>query len=415
MQTLDLSALVEQAIVANQGYAEQFKIAYVLDSQDTEIQDTEIQVHGDSDRLNQVLLNLLSNAAKFSPPASTVKISIETPRSGWVRVSVQDQGSGIPESFRSRIFQKFAQADSSDTRKKGGTGLGLSISKAIVERHQGQIGFDCPESGGTTFYFELPQLIHPVKRSAPSVPSPGRILICEDDPDIANLLSLMLREGGLISDIAYTAAEAKAKLAAGYYVAMTLDLALPGQDGISLIQELRQQEATATLPIVVVSAKAQQGRENLSGSSFKVIDWLDKPIDQNRLMLSLNQALHKRSNLRPRILHVENDEDILQVVAAILQETVEIVQSQNVEEAQEKLKEEDFDLVILDLDLPDGSGLELISTLYNSLGQPIPVVIFSAQDVATDSIQQVAATLVKSRTSNQGLLDTITSLIAVPH
>ena len=132
-------------------------------------------------------------------------------------------------------------------------------------------------------------------------------------------------------------------------------------------------------------------------------------------MLSLNQALHKRSNLRPRILHVENDEDILQVVATILQETVDIVQSQNVKEAQEKLKEEDFDLVILDLDLPDGSGLELIPTLYNSLGQPIPVVIFSARDVATDSIQQVAATLVKSRTSNQGLLDTITSLIAVPH
>ena len=151
MQNLDLLALVNQSIVSNQGYAEQFKISYVFDHQCTDI-----QVHGDNDRLNQVLLNLLSNAAKFSPPESTVKIHIKTPRSGWVRVSVQDQGPGIPESFRSRIFQKFAQADSSDTRKKGGTGLGLSISKAIVERHQGHIGFDCPESGGTTFYFELP-------------------------------------------------------------------------------------------------------------------------------------------------------------------------------------------------------------------------------------------------------------------
>jgi PAS domain S-box-containing protein len=410
MQHLDLLSLVEQAILANQGYAEQFKIAYVLDRQCADI-----QVHGDSDRLNQVLLNLLSNAAKFSPPESTVKISIETPRSGWVRVSVQDQGPGIPESFRSRIFQKFAQADSSDTRKKGGTGLGLSISKAIVERHQGHIGFDCPESGGTTFYFELPHIVHPVSLPATVHPPSVRVLICEDDPDIANLLSLMLREGGMASDIAYTAAEAKTKLASGHYVAMTLDLALPGQDGISLIQELRQQEATAALPIVVVSAKAQQGRENLSGSSFKVIDWLDKPIDQNRLMLSLNQALHKRSNLRPRILHVENDEDILKIVAAILNDTVDIVQAQNVEEAQEKLKYEDFDLVVLDLDLPDGSGLELIPTLYNSMGRPIPVVIFSAQDVTTNSIHQVAATLVKSRTSNQGLLDTITSLISTAH
>jgi len=410
MQTLDLSELVNQAILANQGYGDQFKISYILDQKLTDV-----QVYGDSDRLNQVLLNLLSNAAKFSPPHSSITITIDTPKTDWVRISVQDQGAGIPESFRGRIFQKFAQADSSDTRKKGGTGLGLSISKAIVERHQGQIGFFCPESGGTIFYFDLPQVPPAVSPCTDRpAPSPICILICEDDPDIANLLSLMLREGGMASDIAYTAAEAKLKLASRSYVAMTLDLALPGQDGISLIRELRQQEATATLPIVVVSAKAQQGQEDLRGNSFKVIDWLDKPIDQNRLMLSLRQALHQRSSPRPRILHVENDVDILQVVAAILQETVDIVQAQNVQIAQEKLKYEDFDLVILDLDLPDGSGLELLPTLYYAFGSPIPVVIFSAQDIAMDSIHQVAATLVKSRTSNQGLLDTITALISPP-
>lgn len=418
MQSLNLSELVQQAILSNQGYAEKFNISYILE-QDL----PDIRIHGDSDRLNQVLTNLLSNAAKFSPPEAIVSIFIETPKPDWVRVAVQDRGPGVPEAFRSKIFQKFAQADSSDTRKKGGTGLGLSISKAIVERHQGKIGFSCPEAGGTIFYFDLPQVMVPLPLPGGDNAKPPqtvmRILICEDDPDIANLLSLMLKSGGMTSDIVYSATEAKAQLAVHHYAAMTLDLALPGQDGISLIRELRQEENTSTLPIVVVSAKAQQGKEALSCSSVKVLDWLDKPIDQNRLMLSLSRVLQQRSTTQPRILHVENDLDILQVMATILRDTGEIIQAESLEIAREKLEQETFDLVILDLDLPDGSGLELLPMLCTSQGDPIPVVIFSAQDMPLDSIHQVAATqvaatLVKSRTSNQNLLDTITSLISSP-
>ena len=112
-------------------------------------------VNGDRDRLMQVLTNLLSNAAKFTAPGSTVHISLAD-EPGKIVLRVRDAGPGIPEDFKARIFQKFSQADSSDTRDKGGTGLGLSITKAIVEHHGGQIGFESVADQGTIFWVNLP-------------------------------------------------------------------------------------------------------------------------------------------------------------------------------------------------------------------------------------------------------------------
>ena len=105
--------------------------------------------------LQQILANLLSNAAKFSPAGS--RIDLWASRTGdTLRIGVTDRGSGIPDEFRDKIFQKFSQADASDARQKGGTGLGLSISKAIVERMHGEIGFESGVGAGTTFWVDLP-------------------------------------------------------------------------------------------------------------------------------------------------------------------------------------------------------------------------------------------------------------------
>ena len=110
----------------------------------------------DTDRVIQVMTNLLSNAIRFSPPQSDVQVSV-TRSNGKITVAVSDQGPGIPKEFHARIFQKFAQADASDSRKRGGTGLGLAISKAIVERLGGQITFETKDEEGTTFSFDLPE------------------------------------------------------------------------------------------------------------------------------------------------------------------------------------------------------------------------------------------------------------------
>ena len=109
----------------------------------------------DAQRFLQVMVNLLSNAAKHSPANSAVEIHCQVIEQ-QLRIEVRDYGSGIPEAFRARIFSKFAQADSSDRRQLGGTGLGLAISRELVERMHGQIGFNCEPGHGTCFWFSLP-------------------------------------------------------------------------------------------------------------------------------------------------------------------------------------------------------------------------------------------------------------------
>lgn len=150
---LDLRALLAQSIEANRAYGEPLGVGFALGPVPEGA-----RIWADEDRLMQVLANLLSNAAKYSPRGEPVLLWAER-RSSYLRVSVRDHGSGIPTEFKGRIFQRFAQADASDTKQKGGTGLGLAVSKAIVEGHQGTMNFENAEGGGTIFYFEIPELI----------------------------------------------------------------------------------------------------------------------------------------------------------------------------------------------------------------------------------------------------------------
>lgn len=415
LRPVELMPLVEQAIAANQAYAEQFNVTLLLTAT---LPDVEVNV--DSQRLIQVLTNLLSNAAKFSPPGETVAVSV-TQQDQMIRISVKDQGSGIPQEFRDRIFQKFAQADSSDARQKGGTGLGLSIAKAIIERLNGQIGFETEPNVGTTFYCDLPQWLPPACdrpeiQASPQllqyIPSTARILVCEDDPDIAMLLKLMLHQSGFEVDTACNAEAAKELLEENIYQVMTLDLALPGQDGISLIRELQLHEQTRLLSIVVVSAKAEQGREELGEAGFAVVDWLDKPIDKERLVRVCQQIV-LQSNRKPKILHIEDNTDVTQVIGMMLKHDAEIHYATSLRQARQKLEADRFDLIILDISLPDGSGLELLP-LINCDGVAIPVVLFSAREISLEMAQKVTTSLVKSRTSNQELLNAIRSLTGHP-
>ena len=143
-----LQPLLEEALASNRAYAERFNVELVLEGTATQ------WVKVDGLRLQQVLSNLLSNAAKFSPAGSTVRIVVSE-ANGSVRVAVHDRGPGIPESFRARIFQKFSQSDSSDKREKGGTGLGLAITKQLLEYMDGRIDFLSEPGRGATFWFEL--------------------------------------------------------------------------------------------------------------------------------------------------------------------------------------------------------------------------------------------------------------------
>lgn len=403
-QPLDLLPLIEQAIEVTHPYGAQFGVRFVLKTNLLTA-----WVNADADRLMQVFTNLLSNAAKFSPIDDAVIVSLEH-AGGYFRVAVTDHGPGIPESFHGSIFQKFAQADSSDTRQKNGTGLGLSISKAIVERLGGQIGFKTKAGIATTFHVDLPEHYAAPAIAPANLLCKPHILICEDDEDVAALLALLLQNGGFETAIAHTAGQARELLARSHFDGMTLDLALSGESGIDLIRELRSQDATRDLPIVVVSVTAEEGRDLLNGDAIGMIDWLEKPIDKIRLIAAVRRATQHQIHGKPHILHVEDDPDVREIVASILADTADVTPASSQAEARMHLQRETFDLIVLDSALPDGSGLDLLPLLRNR-SSTTPVVVFSAHEIEIEAAHSIAATLVKSQTSNQKLLDTIATIV----
>jgi len=395
---VDLLPLAQQAVADNEGYAQQHQVQLVLESALEHA-----FIRADQHRLLQVFANLISNAVKYSPPHGQVTVSV-VEHEGAYRVAVRDMGAGIPEEFRSRIFQRFAQADSSDTREKGGTGLGLSITKAIVDHHEGKIAYESELNKGTVFYFDLPiwhEAIHGEGKTRASI----RVLICEDNPDVAAIIAEMLKPLGVVSDIAGTAGAARTLLKEHAYRLLLLDLNLPDQDGLDFLQELREAPTTTGLPVIVVSGRAQEGRMAFKGDAVTVVDWIQKPIEQDRLERALHEALRRTD--RPHILHVEDDPDLVQVTKALLDDMADISHVPSLKEAREQLATHKFDLVLLDLGLADGSGVDLLDELKGRC----PVVIFSAQNPSHDISVQVNAALTKSLTSNEQLLVTIKKIL----
>lgn len=147
-QHLPLQALVEQAVRDTLPFAAEYGVQFEFAAR------ANPTVLADADRIVQVTVNLLSNAAKFSPRGGVVEIRLEL-RDGMARVGVRDSGAGVPDAFRERVFERFAQADGSDRRQMGGSGLGLNICRGIIQAHHGRIAFTS-EPGRTEFFFELP-------------------------------------------------------------------------------------------------------------------------------------------------------------------------------------------------------------------------------------------------------------------
>lgn len=399
-----LMPIIEQCIENNKLYAQQYNVKLELENTLPEI-----KVNVDKDRLIQVITNLLSNASKFSPFNGIVKISVGV-KNKLVRVNVKDSGKGIPEDFKDKIFQKFAQADSSDSRKKGGTGLGLSICKAIIEKLDGNIGFESKKNSGTTFYIDLPIYEDVLNENICPLNRKSHILICEDNKDTASYISLLLEQNNYLPEIAHDAEQAKQLLNKNYYVAAIIDIVMPGQDGISLIQELRANGND--IPVIIVSVKAEE-ENTKQANNIDVVDWINKPIDQERLITAVNNAIKTSYDLKPSILHIENDIDVQNVVFSMLQNIACISKAINIKEAKQLLKENHYDLVIIDIVLPDGNGLDLLPLINNNI-EKTSALIFSAHDVETSIACQVDAVLFKSKTSNTEFVSTVKKILKFP-
>jgi signal transduction histidine kinase len=233
----NLAKLVAKAKEENDLYAQQHGATIVVGPV---AQDATVEV--DEARFAQVMANLLSNAARYSPPGGTIKIATKL-LDGAVRISVTDQGPGIPAEFHDRIFQRFAQAEAADGRKRGGTGLGLNIASAIVEAHNGTIGFETSEGKGTTFHFELPTTqpgAVPVRASlgdfadiaeftagTSELPRSARMLVVAVD---ANDRSAIARQ---VSDLAELTTAATCQEAAGLLARHSFDLMIVDRPGFA--------------------------------------------------------------------------------------------------------------------------------------------------------------------------------------
>jgi PAS domain S-box-containing protein len=407
LRPYELQPLVEQALAVNRAYAEQLGVSLQLL---TPLPGAWVRV--DADRLMQVMTNLIGNAAKFSPQGASVDLQI-TRHGESIRVSVSDRGPGIPESFQAKVFEKFSQADSSDTRPKGGTGLGLSISKAIMEAMGGSIGFDTEVGVGTTFRFDLPEWTESVQEALPELPKIAshrqKILVCEDDRDVSTLLCMMLEQAGFEPVPAYDGPMTRRLLVEDTFSAMTLDIQMPGLDGRAFLHELRNDPVLKDLCVVVVSGHLRRTPRADSGEGLGVVDWIAKPIDQRRLIEAVRGGIAVHDNGKRRVLHVEDDPDLRQIVASLCADIADFNSAATFQEATVLLSTAQYDLVVLDLSLPDRSGWDLIPLIEQLVPQP-PVLVFSANELSIAESGRVAATLVKSHVTNPELLDAIQSL-----
>jgi len=193
------------------------------------------------------------------------------------------------------------------------------------------------------------------------------------------------------------------------YAAVSLDLMLPDISGLEIIRQVRQRPETADLPIVVVSAKIEEGRLAINGD-FPGIDWLAKPIDENHLLTVVDGMVSTGSTQHPRVLHVEDDADLHEVIRAMAGGRFEFELATTLSEARARVMLERFDVVILDLNLPDGSGWDLLPDIRQR--QPdARVVILSGTDMTADETRKVEAVLLKSQISPRELLDALSARI----
>ena len=396
MVPLEVGAVIGQAIAATAAYAAAHHVR--LRRLPSPVRG---EVLADTDRLIQVLVNLVSNAVKFSPPDADVELTLTTAGDD-LRIGVRDHGAGIPAEFRARVFERFAQADGSSTRHRGGTGLGLSIARAIVERLHGRLFFEDAPGGGTCFWVELP------RHRAPSRPefapvATQRVLVCEHDLEVAHLLAAMLDAAGFAVDHEATSGEARRRAATAPYAAVAVDLDLPDGGGLALASELALRRAEADGPPVVVMASGGQALGQRAVGMGAVVT---KPFDGRQLIAALTSAISTGAGPPPRVLHVEDDADMRRILHRSLPAGWIVVVAANLADARAALAREAFDVVLLDLTLPDGRGTELLGHVGAA-----KVVVFSATDLAGERPHGVVATLVKSVATPHDVTALIASLV----
>lgn len=361
----------------------------------------------DKDRIIQVLTNLCSNAVKYSPDNGSITVSVEkAPSPGLVRFCIGDSGPGISEENMHKLFGKFQQIDSSDSRPKGGTGLGLAIVKAIVEQHAGNVGVVSTPGEGATFWFELPTSVYEQPESAD-----GDLLIVEDDRKLSRVLNKLLSSIGYKVRSASTVKDAREQLNAGVPDAILLDITLPDGSGADFMQELWLEPTTASVPIVVLTGKSDYAHQH----SPLLIDWMVKPFDKTRLTRALRRAVRRHTGNPLRVLLVEDDQASAAVLRKLIASTgVECRWAPDGKSALNLVRTFNPDMIVLDVGVPPPDGFDLVRILKNE-GAHVPLLVYTGRDLDSKEREELTLGmtmhLIKSKVGQDEFLNSMKELL----
>ncbi|MBN8831778.1 MAG: CHASE3 domain-containing protein [Sphingomonadales bacterium] len=399
MTPVDLCDVVTSAVASMSGLAATRNIALLVAAPDEPV-----MVEGDKDRLVQVVNNLLSNAIKFAPSGSRVDVRVmRDGRHG--RIAVIDRGPGIPVDLRDRLFTRFAQGAISGRAGTPGTGLGLTISREIVQHHRGTLTFADAPGGGTVFTIELPLESGPAEQGKPD--GTPRLLLYADATE-AETLAASFAARSIRADPAASIADAASAAGQRRYLAMIVDFQFAGEDAPALIHAVRAEPHGRALPIIGIVGDGQAADPDRT-AAIDIIDWLRKPIDPQQLDAAIAAAMARARVDMPLVLHVDDDPDTLEVTAAALAGHARVAQARDLGSARAFLADTRADILIVDIGLPDGSGLELVSDLAGTERAGTPVIIYTAQDMGGD-LREVEAVLTKSRKTLPNLVETILAI-----
>ncbi|HXP01203.1 MAG TPA: response regulator [Luteibacter sp.] len=403
--------------------------------------DCPISIESDRQRIEQVLKNLLSNALKFTDSGG-VTLDVRPGQSGNIVFSVSDTGIGIAPDQQARIFEAFQQADGSISRRYGGTGLGLSISLELARLLGGSIGVTSHPGQGSTFAFTVPIRLVPIPAQAPTIPpaapassaqrprppapvptslrieepfkagpvDPRRlILIIEDDSAFAEIVRNLATEMGFRALIAPTAGEALVAAREHLPHAIVLDIGLPDQSGLSVLDILKHDVRTRHIPIHVISAEDH----SRAALSLGAVGYLIKPTTHDELVQVLD-SLEARLSQRPRrVLVVEDDAVQLDAIRQLLASAdVETVGASTAADCLSLLRHQTFDCMVLDLSLPDTSGFALLETLSTEqvYGFP-PAIVYTGRVLSAAEEERLrrysSSIIIKGARSPERLLDEV--------
>ncbi|MGK9165743.1 response regulator [Inquilinus limosus] len=391
-EEIDLSTLVADVAGAAQPLAERNRNRLVVE------RPAELgAMRADLTRLRQIILNLLSNACKFTEGGTVTLAVARDPDAGgdWVRFRVSDTGIGMTREQLGRLFQEFTQADSSTTRKYGGTGLGLAICQRLAALMGGTIAVESEPGVGTSFTVRLPaggtakaEVIPgpapaAVSIAGPPAPAPARggadrVLVVDDDATVRDLMRRFLNREGFDVFTAENGAEALVAVRTLRPSVVTLDVLMPGMDGWSVLQEMKSDPELAGIPVIMVTIVDEKQKGIALGAS----DFLNKPIDRGRLAAILARFRSSVGAAR-RVLVVEDDAATRAMMRRLLvAEGWQVVEAGDGREALERMGRERPDLILLDLMMPEMDGFEFLAACRKVPDYAgIPVIIVTAADL----------------------------------